>query len=691
VKDPRLRELVEEATAGLKDDPELRLDVQQELASHIETAAEEYQASGRDEEESWNAALKDFGGPVDLAQSLVEGNRRRMKLRGSLRLAIRALVMPAALVSALWISFEGLQSWSFLLPAFLSVSSLPYPFKSIHPQLTRAPLKKEEKLLLWGDRTRDTRSEQQHAIVELERGNAVYYGNYMSCLLAERRWDRDGHLEEKASLVAATQEGARLDPNNARYDYIAAFLLLEEACKETRINDEDADDASAPWRLEIYDRQAVDQGMARFLQGSHKPFCKSYMSELLAMRLSILPPSQDLGEMWSRIELASEALLPFLSDYRHLARISIRYGERLLEEGHPEEAQPFLISWLTLSRQMTEASSTWIEELVVFSILEIGRDEAVPLLKIAGQEQYAEEISSVVQEMLQPWEEQKSKGEKDKEMVRKLMKSKGSILDAMLLPALHLGKDDFNLETGRLLDQTILERMGLLFFNALFLLLLVLTCLAAIRWRRAPGAGAAPLLLLPKGRELLFTLVFSVVAPLGLFFIYTRWSGLAGREYSVVEGLPRFVAELFLLSEVIFFLAVRRSMRQVRERCETLEVGCPKKLKSWQIALLLLLPVAWFTWLLRGPREVGTYKGTLARSLIPVLCLVLLLTGLVCHPYLHRRERDLIQSSHYLYVMDDQDPPVIGFTRPEAELVVRLKREVLEAAARHPSVFEKDG
>ena len=83
-----------------KDDPELRLDVRAELASHIEELTASFQAEGKTPEESVELALKAFGSPADIAGDLAAANRGRMRLRALARLAARALLVPAAVVLA---------------------------------------------------------------------------------------------------------------------------------------------------------------------------------------------------------------------------------------------------------------------------------------------------------------------------------------------------------------------------------------------------------------------------------------------------------------------------------------------------------------------------------------------------------------------------------------------------------------
>ena len=69
-----------------------------------------------------------------------------------------------------------------------------------------------------------------------------------------------------------------------------------------------------------------------------------------------------------------------------------------------------------------------------------------------------------------------------------------------------------------------------------------------------------------------------------------------------------------------------------------------------------------------------------ARSVIPVLAAAAILVGGLAHPYLGQREARLLAQETALSGHDE----LVGFTRVEALLVDRLKRE-LAAAAQPPS------
>ena len=66
--------LADVSTEGLKDDTELRLDVRQELVSHIEESVTACRNSGIDEKQSIAEGVKAFGPATDIAAELVSNN-----------------------------------------------------------------------------------------------------------------------------------------------------------------------------------------------------------------------------------------------------------------------------------------------------------------------------------------------------------------------------------------------------------------------------------------------------------------------------------------------------------------------------------------------------------------------------------------------------------------------------------------
>jgi len=97
--------------------------------------------------------------------------------------------------------------------------------------------------------------------------------------------------------------------------------------------------------------------------------------------------------------------------------------------------------------------------------------------------------------------------------------------------------------------------------------------------------SAVPLLLMPRLRQLALIFGVGTLLPIGLYFVFTRFSGVSGREYSLVPtkfaagsgALPGilFLAEVSALILAVVLLTGWLAKRQVRRRCLELHVPVP--------------------------------------------------------------------------------------------------------------------
>jgi hypothetical protein len=226
---PRTDQLVDDAAAGLRADPELWLDVRQELASHIEEAADAFRAQGKSEAESFELAAKAFGSPLDVAADLAAANRGRMKLRALARLAARALLVPAAVAAALVVCSRLLPLRDVVAVTRLVSSEDPALATGMERMTARAVgrLPADKMLLLRGDPSRPTKAEQQRAIWEAHPESKVYYGNYVSTLLHEYQMAGEKATPDFLDLVERElRRGETLDPDNARYGIALAAIWM---------------------------------------------------------------------------------------------------------------------------------------------------------------------------------------------------------------------------------------------------------------------------------------------------------------------------------------------------------------------------------------------------------------------------------------------------------------------------------
>ena len=87
--DSRLEKIVSECTQPLADDPELELDIAQELRSHLMEKCEELKREGLSEENAIEKAAKEFGDSMEISESFYHANLQRFQFRAKLRLAAK--------------------------------------------------------------------------------------------------------------------------------------------------------------------------------------------------------------------------------------------------------------------------------------------------------------------------------------------------------------------------------------------------------------------------------------------------------------------------------------------------------------------------------------------------------------------------------------------------------------------------
>ena len=615
---PDIDRLVDAATEGLKGDRELRLDVRAELMTHIEEAIESHRSEGVGEQESVSEALKAFGPANDIAAELVSANKSRMRFRQIVTLAMRALLIPASLLVALWVLSEGLYThrlagmvWSL---AAISGPSVPSDQSVL---LSRSGLSEEADFLFFGDRSLDTELERQRSIWAKDPTNRVFYGNYITRLVADHGHDKG---KDAARLHDEIRRGQELDPDNARYDLLLASLLAGEAAELEVVEN---DDGTEEHVLRIHSREQLDEAMAGMLKGLAKPFMDSYAVEMQAQQFAALPEERTMLELIGRISHMAGMLLPDISRHRDLARIAPEYAGLLIDEGKKDEAIPYLEAWQPLSKMSFEASGTLIETLVAFAVVRTGSN-SVEVLEAIGEVERAADMQKTmrpVNEVFSAWRSRIRQDDAQNDVVRKY----GSFLHALLLPA--LGGEaitEKSLAYGRYLEHTLLEKGWLVGFTLHLLVVMVGFATLAVSLKFIRGGESAPILLLPDGAQSLRVIVYAVIIPLTVFYIYTRHTDLAGRQYSMRQW-PRFLIELHVLTVIMISVAVFHTQRLVRMRCIQLKLATPPSLRYWQLFLLSLVPIALVAWTGVGRRKTALFRGTVARSLVPVVALILVL------------------------------------------------------------------
>jgi hypothetical protein len=683
--------LADEAVAGLKDDPELQLDVRRELVTHLEEEVERQRAEGSSDQESLALALKAFGSPVEVASQLLRENQKRMRGRALIRLGLRVLLVPASTCAVI------LMSW--------------YHYSSTIMAASNAGIPDDAAFMILGDRTRDGKAQQQRAIWEQDPTNAVYYANYVSHLLSEHAEQGPGRSDLERELAHAE----RVDPGNARYKHLLAAACMRESAEHVRpeageTNPEDVRSRS----LEVHDRELLDRGFQILAQGTAMTEYRRYGTEIYVERTALLPPAYTHAEYSARFALLRPPQTKDIQSFLVVTRFSVLYAQLLVDEGRSDEAVKVLNRFVPLLRHALEDIETLMDLLIFGAIAKIGEVRISPLYDELGQPGQAPWVQDVCREIggpVQRWQEtRRADGESDAESIAK---ENGSILAVILAGALgdtEMARKDFSI--GRRSEQVSVEHVALIAFMMVLLLIMLVLTLVTVRWRFFSNGQIIPILLLPSWRQCLTILGASICIPVMGYIAYSRFFPFAGRNYSLLYLGPRLCIELILLSALILYLSCLLSGRFIRDRCRMLEIPVPDQNRSrgmWILAGMLAgisvlnvlvfpapesdrIPVAvqisyaamalvivvvfalygiirTVVWL-RGKRGFGLYYGSLARTMIPVFAGTILILG--------PATTKLAYSLEYRLRRDDPilGPTEPGLSRAEYDLVERLKGEV---------------
>jgi hypothetical protein len=708
---PKIDTFLDRATSGLASDPELRLDVQAELRSHIEDKIAEL---GGDEHA--DEAVASLGEVVELAQEVSEANQRRLGWRNLARRLVQFGLVPLSIVCTLVFSHVRTSLGAFRLQELLNGNALQEPGFWGDVGLPKSAA--EEGIILRGDPTRSG-PDQYRTLWEQHPTNRVYYADYITHLLAA--YSPSSHAspvgyqaELRRHLLDDLAEAQTVDPQNGRYPLLTAVIDIQAAAG---LGTAKAANGKTPaYTLTPRNRPALDEAMRKLLAAVALPEYRRYTKEMLAERLDLLPPPTSLVRSLRRLAVAAGTLLSDLSRLRDAARYSLAYAQLLLDEGKKQEALPFLNVPEDLSRKIADDSFTLIDMVVVRAMINSAWETVPQGLRKAGYEATADATQkrlAAIQEPMQAWQDSRHVGEEEAE---RLLARRGGWLASLLLPALG-GQDVADLRTrlaaGRFLEFTVVTQ-GLVILLQFLLLAAMLACLViSLRWRLTLGSQAAPLLLLPSGRDLARFVLLGIVLPFALFLAWIRWLPFSGHAYHLKYAGNRVVVELLALALSLLLVPAWLAARAFRRRCAELELPLPPRL-HWAVRALFplagLLLVAVFlvppgASIVRASavvaaasggvvalavlgivalslfvaRQHGRTVGTLSRSLIPVFAVAILLLSAGAMPLLRLRERQLLGADTILGVTGSP-----GFSQIENQLTTRLRQETLQAMAENP-------
>ena len=700
----KLNQSLDLFTEGLRSDPEIRLDIRKELQSHLEEKIAEETAQGHSNEESLELALKTFGSPVEVADGLAAANRRRMNFRARMRLLAGALLIPAVIICAFF-SLGMASSFSLLDlvicgdKEWLDLSKKTFSFDLFRRYTP------EQKLILNGDRTRKTNFEQQKAIWEKFPDNKIYAANYILSLIG---WSYDG--KNRDSTLSEIERVSRCEPDNALYNYLAAGILLKDACNQVELPRADRK-AKPQYRFELKDRALLDKAMHEYLAGVNKKYCCSYTTDLLKQRLQIMGEADSLTGQLEQMAIGAGVILPHLNYFRESARYMPEYAGILIKEGKKQEALQYLNTWQQFIRHINTDSDYLITVLVTDAIARIDAEKLPLQYEKLGMTEAAKTVateSESIHKPVQDWREAR------KQITEKTRLERGSILANMLLPGIDREFTGKELAPARYAEYVFCQKVTLSIINVALILGMIIAIGSAVYWRFRSGNRL--LLLSPPPMTIFKVLGFGVAVPCVVYFALSQIELFSGYDFGFRVNGTRFATQMALLLLLIPSIVLILSGRYVTNRCRELGVETPPPSGKIQkisvitglavlafaafaplsmttpqkqsptaiilfiagiiLAVLIILRVAQWAAVLFSGKKYSTYYGASARTVMLTFALAVLVLTCVFRPILDWREAEFIREDKIMFGSAE------SFTKVEGDVTRELKNAINQALAK---------
>ncbi|MCC7407453.1 MAG: hypothetical protein IT442_05240 [Phycisphaeraceae bacterium] len=609
-------DLIARATAKLGMDGELRLEIGRELRGHLEDSAAEYEAGGYSSERAVEEAVKRLGDPGELAEELWRANRGRLRVRAVVKWAAQILLVPAAVVVAVWAlaypwyafiqlryasSTGGMAVWPVMVAIDQSVpnwigavvrSAVGDPTARFTAR-DLARLSEEQRWVLLGDPKAENDLEKARSIVERWPDNPVYYGNFVNwSIVAYNRTVGEVSDAESITLpqyLDVLDRGERLEPDNGLYNLLRAAVLARQA-GELAKQDAPADCAPTtepsftPQAFERLDPATMERVLAELHRGVHKPRLTSHAMDLLRERLEMLSTPRNLVEYLQRVNCGLGMLLPDLSEIRRVRVTACAYAWALAQQGRTDRAQQILQDVSMLASLMSQQSDGVLIKLLVGqkAAQEAAQYQTAVARLIGG----ADQITAAEAQEKEVFARRRGFGADNSDYIRRAGVSVG-------LMAANIPRFEPDPSPVRGAEQAVFEQVSfgvmLLAASGVLAVAAVLAWLLALRGR----AGRGGVMIFVGWARLGRIALWSVVVPAAVYVLYAMLP-IANRQFGVNYMFERFLVEKMVLFLAICLLLWQQSQRAMADRAA--ELGLPVAPEGWSrravwaaLALLVMI------------------------------------------------------------------------------------------------------
>ena len=572
--------LIARLTDQLAVDPELQLDVAQELRGHLEDSKAEFSQAGLTDDQARAEATRALGDPDELAGQLWQANRNRLRIRGLLRWGARITLIPTAI--------------GVIVCLLLSIGVSRNPFGI--PESWAEELTEEQMYILRGDPAASTPLERAKSITDRWPDNPVYYGDYVIHATSKEKLYGKLSGAKLKRLLELLAHGKKLDPDNAFYNFTQAAALMRSGCE---VGDDESLSYPVIYRdgtvrqkpcytVTIQDEKLFQQGLAELRLGLAKPRFAISTIEMPKIRQAIIPEHRNVTDVLRRFSIETSTILPTLTDYRPLAKSILGFALAEARKGNADEALLLTRDVERFANHLGANSNCLIELLIAHAIYESAMGNSVQICNTLGLGEQANQFQVKLDENRSFYNEI-FKGRRYDE---KTFRSAGMYWSVFLgsLPDYTM-----NFEPMRTAEQFLVNELGLL------VLLMILTLLAllmgGITLLELLRRNDRPTLMFVGWQSIGRICLWAIVLPIAIYAAYVQLLTIGPDAFGINFTAGRVILEMIFVGAVVCVLLVGMSYTAIRHRAAELGLVVPQPLTfrrrwlMWSLAGLFILVV----------------------------------------------------------------------------------------------------
>ncbi len=591
--DASLESFLDAATAPLKIDPDLALEVRQELRTHLEESAADFRRAGHTDAEAIALAKGVMGDEKNLADQLWKANRRRIRFRAAALWSARLLLPPATVALIILLAYNAAVSWAL---AYHTLGNsqfwiVPPRHREIAEGYRAAILANApadvRRLFEMEDLGTATQVPMARELAMNHPADPAFFA-FFALLDSQQQivhetgdgTNRKKTVDEQAfnRVMSTLADGERREPDNALYPLIAASTLFEVSSREkldeslTLHRAGHSPKSGDEWsRIEVLDEKRYAQALDAMHRAAAKPYLHAYIGEILRRKLSALPVHR-LADVWLRAEEEIRMLLPHVSFLHRAAWNTAVAATEAATAGRRGDALR-LIRDIRIVAGAAAADAAHPIEMNIASADATLANEAEARVAAALHDSAAADAAWKRHDEHQA--DYRRAFDTRVSMDAMDEKARAGVLYSNLLNYWTRSGGQVDAAPMRRAEYAAADQIGVATTSAAALVLAILYAGSGlVASLRRPGDERPPRLVI-SGRGVAKVLALGAVVPVIIYLIYARLNFLSGRSYGLNFQMSRIALEYVALALIVTTLLSTMIRRAVRARAAELGVPLP--------------------------------------------------------------------------------------------------------------------